>query len=93
MHTSDLYRELNLLKVHLIQNVQIAITVKHKLNFVPPVFKNDVTCSSDIHTHATRNTSMLHVRQPLNDNRKKLINYLGAHIWNMLPKSLIKSPS
>ncbi len=72
MHTSDLYRELNILKVHLIQNVHIAsIVFKHKLNSLPTVIKNYITCSSEIHTDATRNTSKLHVRQPLNDNGKK----------------------
>ncbi len=51
MHTSDLYRELNLLNVPLIQNVQIAsIVFKHKLNSLPPVFKNDFTCSNEIHS-------------------------------------------
>ncbi len=39
----------------------------------------------EIHTHATRKTSKLHVRQPLNENGKKMIKYFGAHIWNMLP--------
>ncbi len=72
MHISDLYRELNLLKILLIQNLQIAsIVFKQKLNFLPLVFKHYFTCSSEIHTHATRNTSKLHVRQPLNDNGKK----------------------
>ncbi len=94
MHTSDLYRELNLLKVPLIHNVQIAcIVFKHVLNSLPPVFKNYFTCSNEIHTHATRNTTKLHVRQPLNENGKKMIKYFGAHIWNMLPESVITSPS
>ncbi len=82
MHTSDLYRELNLLKVPLIQNVQIAsIVFKHKLNSLPPIFINYFTCSIEIHTYATLNTIKLHVKQPLNDNGK--INHKlpwGSHL-------------
>ncbi len=35
----------------------------------------------------------LHVRQPHNENGKKMMKYQGPHVWNALPKTVTDSAS
>ncbi len=71
-HTCDLYKDLNLLKVPAIKNVQIANTVyKHKQGVLPPAFKNYFIWAREFHDHVTCNANKLHIRQPINKNSKK----------------------
>ncbi len=88
-HTRDLYKDLNLLKVPAIRNVQIAnILYKHKQGVLPPSFKKYFIWVMEFHDHVTRNVNKLHIRQPINANGRKWTKYQGACIWKKLPDAV-----
>ncbi len=59
---------------------------KHKQGFLPPAFQNYFIWVREFH-------DKLHIRQPINENGRKMTKYQGAHIWNKLPDAVTKSPS
>ncbi len=93
-HTKDLYAELNLLQIQNMRNSQVAnLVFRQKHNILPAIFANYFTWGNEIHDHVTRNVDKIHVRQPYNDNGKKMMKYQGPHIWNKLPNSVTDAAS
>ncbi len=93
-HTRDLYKNLNLLNFQNIKNVQTAdLVYKHKESLLPPVFNEYFIWGNEVHSHVTRNSAKLHIRQSLNENGKKMLQYQGPYIWNKLPEAVIISQS
>ncbi len=91
-HTHDLYKYLNLLNVQNIKDVQtVNLAYKHKQSLLPPVFNEYFTRGNVVHSHVTHNSAKLHIRQPLNENGKRMLQYQGPYIWNKLPEAVINS--
>ncbi len=91
-HTHDLYKELN--QDNKDENVQIAnLVYKDKQNMLPQVFDEYFTHGNEIQNHITRTSLNLHIKQPHNENGKKILKYQGPHIFNKLPKSIVNSHS
>ncbi len=88
-YTHDLYKNLNLLNVQNIKNVQIAnLAYKHKQSLVPPVFNEYFTWGNEVHSHVTCNSAKLHIRQPLNENGNKMLQYQDSYIWNKFQEAV-----
>ncbi len=93
-HIHDLYKNLNLLNAQNIKNVQTAhLVYKHKQSLLPPVFNKYLTWGNMVHSKVTHNSTKLHIKQPLNENGKKMLQYQGPYIWNKLPEAVINSES
>ncbi len=72
-----------------IKNVQIAnIVYQRKQGVRHPAFRNYFTWVREF-----RNVKKLHIRQPINENSRKITKYHGAYIWNKLPDAVTKLPS
>ncbi len=85
-------KNLNLLSVQNIKNVQTAnLAYKQKQSLLPPLFNEYFTWGNEVHSHVTRNSAKLHIRQPLNENDKKMLQYQGPYIWNKLPEAVKNS--
>jgi hypothetical protein len=93
-HTHDLYKDLNLLNVQNIKNVQTTnLVYKHKHGLLPPVFNDYFLWGNEVHSHVTRNSAKMHIRQPHNENGKKMLRYQGPYVWNKLPEAITNSQS
>merc|ERR1712038_1772804 len=56
-----------------------------KKNDLPDVFDRYIKQRNEIHLHDTRHSKKLYKEQPYSENGKKMIQYIGAKIWNTLP--------
>ncbi len=64
---------------------------KGKQSLLPPVFNEYFTWRNDVHSHVTHNSAKLHIRQPLNENGKNMLQYQGLYIWNKCLEAVINS--
>ncbi len=79
---------------HSVQSNYCLITVNMLcLLDLPPAFKNYFTWVWEFHDNATCNANKLHIRQPINENGRKMTKYHGAYIWNKLTDAVTKSSS
>ncbi len=46
---------------------------------------------NEVHKHVTHNSAKLHIRQPLNENGKNMLQYQGPYIWNNFSEAVINS--
>ena len=89
MHTSELYKTLKLLQIRNMYNVQLAQFVyKHQNNLLPSIFEHYFTTIKAVHNHHTRSYNKLYIPNPINEISKKSIKYMGANVWNSLPKDV-----
>ncbi len=66
---------------------------KHKQGILPSAFVNYFTWIREFHDHVTCNANALHIRQPKNENGRKIIKYQAPYILNKLPEAVTKSLS
>jgi len=87
--TTTLHKELNLLLVKDIYNLNIAKFVyKQKHDLLPEIFTNLFTENNQIHKYKTRQTNNIHQKHPVNKFGKLTTDYQGANIWNNIPNSI-----
>ena len=74
-HTSDFFKQMNVLKVHDL----------YKLRALTFVFCNDINTHSDIHNHRTRNMNDLVLPLYRRARTQSTIFYQCRLLWNNLP--------
>ena len=92
-HTSNLFKTLNLLKLHDIIKVNTA-TFVYKLtqNLLPSLFSNFYTYNYLVHDYRTRQSHHLHIPTSSSSN-KNSFRYRAVRLWNTIPGSLKSKPS
>jgi hypothetical protein len=88
-HTTPLFKELNILKISDINQLQIGCFVFKALNNgLPHQFKNHFILNSTVHEHFTRQSAFLHLSYSKTKLRQNSIKYHGAKLWNALSPDL-----
>ncbi len=70
---------------------QILYTNTNKVCYLQFLMSTYFTWENEVHSHVTHNSAKLHIRQPLNENGKIMLQYQGPYIWNKLPEAVINS--
>ena len=90
-HTSPLFINLKLLKIHdIIKIQQLKLVYSFYTNLLPSELKNLFVLSNDIHNHATKSISqnLLHIpRINTSTYGNKSIKYTGSIVWNFVAKN------
>jgi len=95
-HTDPLFHSLSTLKIHDLYTFQAAQFMYNYIhNQLPPhIIDNDYFVpNNDIHTHNTRRSDDLHVRQTNTKLAEHILRIQGALLWNSLNQHLKISPS
>ena len=90
-HTSNLFQNLNILKLKDLYSKQALILYwKFSNNCLPPNIQNELKLGNEIHTHYTRQTNMLHFNQIMHNIQKQSLNYKLHKLEINTPNELIK---
>ena len=87
--TDKLHKELNLLKIQDIFELQIQkFTHKQQLDLLPSIFQNYFKLRCDVHNINTRQANDLHLPKFKTETGKKLVKYYGTMIYGNLDNSI-----
>ena len=91
MHTNDLLRQLDVLKVVDVFNLSlIQLVYKQRNGLLPDVFKDYFKCRRDVHNVNTRNAHKLVEIKAINNHGRSTLKYKGAKHYNELPNSVLE---
>ena len=88
-HTSELFKELNLLKLNDIFQMQVLLYIHKTINYHhDDSLLSNLTKYSSRHSYATRNCSTYVTPRIFKSTSRHCMEYLGVQIWNALPENL-----
>ena len=88
-HTAPLFKQLNVLPVHCINDMQVGCFVYRSVNkLLPNHLCKMFVMNSSVHTYGTRTSEFLHVCQHRLTLSKHSVRCFGSSLWNSLPNSL-----
>ena len=93
-HTSEIFRNLRLLKFHDICKLQTAqFMFLYENNFLPDHFEGLFLLKNEFHRYYTRNVKEFYIATPRTNVRQFSIKYQGPILYNNLDNSIVNSVS
>ena len=86
-HTSQIFKNLNVLKVNEINVLQTSLFMYKLYNrLLPENFSSFLCLNNDLHEHYTRSQNNFHLISVKTNIRKFSLKFRGSVIWNKLPE-------